>query len=279
MNKAEFLKCLNLSLPFLPETNENLKEIIKNFPYFQSAHILFAHSLNQSNNILFSEALKNAALYSGNRKLLFELVNNKDKSTNAAPIEEKTVEQCTKTKPNFITEAEAIASIEVETIAQIETHQEDIEVTQDEPIIEPTISSQTNPLPIAIHFSEEKDSFLGWLNKLNKNPEKTELVASQLPINSKIEKEQVDNLVDRFIQTDPRISKPSKAEFFSPIQMARKSVEDNDMIVSETLAKVYIDQGNTEKAIHIFRKLSLLYPDKSTYFAALILKLEKPDLL
>ena len=89
----------------------------------------------------------------------------------------------------------------------------------------------------------------------------------------------MDNLVDRFIQTDPRISKPSKAEFFSPIQMAKKSVEDNDMIVSETLAKVYIDQGNTEKAIHIFRKLSLLYPDKSTYFAALILKLEKPDLL
>ena len=97
--------------------------------------------------------------------------------------------------------------------------------------------------------------------------------------NPKIEKEQVDNLVDRFIQTDPRISKPSKAEFFSPIQMAKKSVEDNDMIVSETLARVYIDQGNTEKAIHIFRKLSLLYPDKSTYFAALILKLEKPDLL
>ena len=61
--------------------------------------------------------------------------------------------------------------------------------------------------------------------------------------------------------------------------MAKKSVEDNDMIVSETLARIYIDQGNIEKAIHIFRKLSLLYPDKNTYFAALILKLEKPDLL
>ena len=62
MNKAEFLKCVNLSLPSLPETNDNLKEIIKNFPYFQAAHILFARSLNQSNNILFSEALKNAAV-------------------------------------------------------------------------------------------------------------------------------------------------------------------------------------------------------------------------
>lgn len=279
MNKAEFLKCVNLSLPCLPEMNDNLKEIIKNFPYFQAAHILFARSLNQSNNILFSKALKNASLYSGNRKLLFELVNNEDKSTIASPIDEKTVEQSAKTEPNFIKEVETNASIGIETIAQIENHQEIIEVTQEEPIIEPTISSQANPLPPAIHFSEEKDSFLGWLNKLNKNPEKNELVAIQPLISPKIEKEQVDNIVDRFIQTDPRISKPSKAEFFSPIQMAKKSVEDNDMIVSETLARIYIDQGNIEKAIHIFRKLSLLYPDKSTYFTALILKLEKPDLL
>lgn len=277
MNKAEFLKCVNLSLPTLPETNGNLKEIIKSFPYFQAAHILFARSLNQSNNILFSDALKNAALYSGNRKLLFELVNNEDKSTIALPIEEKTVEQTPKTESNFIREFETNASIGIETIAQIENHQEIIEVIQDEPIIEPTVSSQANPLPPAIHFSEEKDSFLGWLNKLNKSPEKNEL---RQPLNStKIEKEEVDNLVDRFIQTAPRISKPSKAEFFSPILMAKKSVEDNDMIVSETLARIYIDQGNIEKAIHIFRKLSLLYPDKNTYFAALILKLEKPDLL
>ncbi len=279
MNKAEFLKCVNLSLPTLPETNGNLKEIIKSFPYFQAAHILFARSLNQSNNILFSEALKNAALYSGNRKLLFELVNNEDKSTIAAPIEEKTVEQNTKTEPNFIREVETIASIGIETIAQIENHQEIIEVSQDEPIIEPTVSGQSNPNPLAINFSEEKDSFLGWLNKLNKNPEKNESPARQLLNSTKIEKEEVDNLVDRFIQTAPRISKPSKAEFFSPILMAKKSVEDNDMIVSETLARIYIDQGNIEKAIHIFRKLSLLYPDKNTYFAALILKLEKPDLL
>jgi len=277
MNKAEFLKCVNLSLPTLPETNGNLKEIIKSFPYFQAAHILFARSLNQSNNILFSDALKNAALYSGNRKLLFELVNNEDKSTIALPIEEKTVEQTPKTESNFIREFETNASIGIETIAQIENHQEIIEVIQDEPIIEPTVSSQANPLPPAIHFSEEKDSFLGWLNKLNKSIEKNEL---RQPLNStKIEKEEVDNLVDRFIQTAPRISKPSKAEFFSPILMAKKSVEDNDMIVSETLARIYIDQGNIEKAIHIFRKLSLLYPDKNTYFAALILKLEKPDLL
>ncbi len=279
MNKAEFLKCVNLSLPSLPETNDNLKEIIKNFPYFQAAHILFARSLNQSNNILFSEALKNAALYSGNRRLLFELVNIHSKSEVAPPIPEKNKESSTNTESDSRSEDEEIASNEIEKTAQIENLQDVIDATPIEPIVEPTISIQADTPPPAIHFSEEKNSFFGWLNKLNKETEKNEFVASQPLGNPKIEKEQVDNLVDRFIQTDPRISKPSKAEFFSPIQMAKKSVEDNDMIVSETLARVYIDQGNTEKAIHIFRKLSLLYPDKSTYFAALILKLEKPDLL
>ena len=279
MNKAEFLKCVNLSLPSLPETNDNLKEIIKNFPYFQAAHILFARSLNQSNNILFSEALKNAALYSGNRRLLFELVNIHSKSEVAPPIPEKNKESSTNTESDSRSEDEEIASNEIEKTAQIENLQDVIDATPIEPIIEPTISIQADSPPPAIHFSEEKNSFFGWLNKLNKETEKNEFVASQPLGNPKIEKEQVDNLVDRFIQTDPRISKPSKAEFFSPIQMAKKSVEDNDIIVSETLARVYIDQGNTEKAIHIFRKLSLLYPDKSTYFAALILKLEKPDLL
>jgi tetratricopeptide (TPR) repeat protein len=278
MNKAEFLKCVNLSSPVLPETNDNLKEIIKNFPYFQAAHILFARSLNQSNNILFSEALKNASLYSGNRRQLFEIVNTQNKSEIAPSIPLKNIETNTNTESDLRNEVEATVFNEIDTITQIEFQKEVIEVNQNERI-EPTTSIQPSSITPAIHFSKEKDSFLGWLNKLNKDISKNELNTSQSLTSPKIEKEKVENLVDRFIQSDPRISKPSKAEFFSPIQMAKKSVEDNDMIVSETLAKVYIDQGNTEKAIHIFRKLSLLYPDKSTYFAALILKLEKPDLL
>lgn len=268
-----------MSLPVPSEANENLKEIIKNFPYFQAAHILFAQSLNQSNNILFSEALKNAALYSGNRKLLFELIHKENKSKKEAIIEPPPAEPIPNQESDLINEIEEFESNEIETIAPIEIHLEVLEGTQDEQIIESITSIQLDSIPPAIHFSKEKDSFLGWLNKLNKETPKNELNVNQSLNSPKIEKEHVDNLVDLFIQTDPRISKPSKAEFFSPIQMARKSVEDNDMIVSETLARVYIDQGNTEKAIHIFRKLSLLYPDKSTYFAALILKLEKPDLL
>ena len=76
-------------------------------------------------------------------------------------------------------------------------------------------------------------------------------------------------LIDKFIAENPSISRP-KAEFFNPITMAQNSIVDNSEIVSETLAKIYFKQGYFEKAISIYEKLSLIYPEKSVYFAAQI---------
>lgn len=76
-------------------------------------------------------------------------------------------------------------------------------------------------------------------------------------------------LIDKFIAAEPRIV-PQKAEFFSPANASKKSMTDDEEIVSETLAKVYAAQGNIPKAIRIYEKLSLLNPEKSSYFAAQI---------
>lgn len=78
-----------------------------------------------------------------------------------------------------------------------------------------------------------------------------------------------NDLIDLFIKNEPRID-GSKTKFYSPVNAAKSSVADVSEIVSETLAKIYIQQGNFNKAIQSYEKLSLKYPEKSVYFAALI---------
>ena len=51
-------------------------------------------------------------------------------------------------------------------------------------------------------------------------------------------------------------------------QMAEHSIDVGE-VITEAMAEVWIKQGNNEKAIEIYNKLSLLNPDKSPYFASL----------
>ncbi len=54
--------------------------------------------------------------------------------------------------------------------------------------------------------------------------------------------------------------------------LAEHSVQDAD-VVTESMAEVWIKQGNIEKAAEVYRKLSLQNPAKRTYFAAKIQQL------
>ncbi|MFZ1694556.1 MAG: tetratricopeptide repeat protein [Flavobacteriales bacterium] len=75
-------------------------------------------------------------------------------------------------------------------------------------------------------------------------------------------------LIDRFIrQQPPEI--PAKPSFFTPQQAGKKSLDDSAGLVTETLARIYEQQGNYAKAVEAYERLALKYPEKSAYFAAL----------
>ncbi|MBI3235716.1 MAG: hypothetical protein HYZ42_17055 [Bacteroidetes bacterium] len=94
------------------------------------------------------------------------------------------------------------------------------------------------------------------------------------PINESKTTINIDEILDKFIEQNPTISRP-KAEFFNPIKAAQKSLEENDDFITETLAKMHEKQGNYLKAISLYEKLSLKFPDKSEIFAARISDIKK----
>lgn len=83
-----------------------------------------------------------------------------------------------------------------------------------------------------------------------------------------------DLILDKFIKEEPQI-RPPNSQKLDTENKARKSAEDPNDLVSETLAQIYTDQMLFQKAIDTFKKLSLKFPEKSTYFADQIIELEK----
>lgn len=57
--------------------------------------------------------------------------------------------------------------------------------------------------------------------------------------------------------------------------LARRSLELPDELISETYAAILVEQGKLEKAIDVYKRLGLKYPDKLSYFAGLIVDLNK----
>ena len=89
------------------------------------------------------------------------------------------------------------------------------------------------------------------------------------------------DLIDRFIGSEPSIHEPEKAPQEKPNdehgeeEEKQPDAESDEAYFTETLAKIYVKQHRYEKALEIIRKLNLKYPKKNAYFADQMRFLEK----
>jgi len=124
------------------------------------------------------------------------------------------------------------------------------------------------------------------LLELDTEPRDLEKVSDDKGINKEAEESQDENkkgfkkqlqseLIDKFIITNPRIE-PVRDKTAKEVEdLSKPHTEEKEGFITETLARIYINQGYYSKAIEIYEKLSLKFPEKSSYFAAQIEKVKE----
>ena len=90
----------------------------------------------------------------------------------------------------------------------------------------------------------------------------------------KIGEESAGELIERFLRKGDYRIVAEDGEVEGDVQ-TEAELDDEDDLVSEELAEIYLAQGLKSQAIEIFRRLSLLNTEKSVYFAEKIEKIEK----
>ena len=109
-----------------------------------------------------------------------------------------------------------------------------------------------------INFSiKEKHSFHEWLQLSVHNP----IIREK---KQETEKETKQNIIDKFIKTNPKIVPVEKTQ---DVGLSISKNKTDKSLMTETLAKVYLEQNKYSKAIKAYEILSLKYPEKSGFFA------------
>ncbi|SFE23491.1 tetratricopeptide repeat protein [Flavobacterium xueshanense] len=269
MNVTDYTYLINKPDAVHEKQTEALEKVLEEFPYFQSARAIQLKGLYNQNSFKYNAALKITAAYSTDRLVLFDFITSDTfTSIHKSLYDRKALE---------ILDLEVIDSEIIIAKEKLELKITTLEqsiltsIKEASPIEKkdcPTTVEEKLAIGTPLDFSKkEQHSFQEWLQLSRTEPIKRE---SEQPINEPAplidaDKRKKIELIDKFIEKSPKISPvkhgvPSTANF-------DQNAADNSSLMTETLARVYLEQKKYQKAIQAYEILILKYPEKSSFFA------------
>jgi tetratricopeptide (TPR) repeat protein len=284
MNVSDFTSLINNPNAVNEKQTLALEKIVAEFPYFQSARALRLKGLYNQDSFRYNFDLKTTAAYTTDRSILFDLITsdyfkaiNKDsylenvekiKSIDVISIEIVSEKENPSTSSNTL-EQSILTSIKKADALGLEKS----EIEERRKSIEKTEVKLEIGKPIA--FSKnEKHSFQEWLQLSKITPINRDETITNDVKTAQIEAEKNKKLalIDKFIEVNPKIPPISKEAISK--DFTSSSSEDKSYLMTETLAKVYLEQKKYQKAIQAYEILILKYPEKSSFFADRILDIQ-----
>ncbi|MGB3144864.1 MAG: hypothetical protein WBB24_12215 [Maribacter sp.] len=290
MNVTDFTYFLeNPTKVVEPIHTKHLEDIIEEYPYFQAARALHLKGLKNLNSYKYNKALKITAAFTTDRDVLFDFITSKDFLQHDAVITPKKEEIPSEPEITLKESAPLITESEDKPLPQVEKDAEQIL----DPELFKTKEPETKPEEIKEEETEtlelgkplpfdakEKYSFSEWLNLTSQEPidrktsskeEKKKKAIQPKPPVDPSKKKKFDR-IDKFIANNPKIV-PTQSQ--PSIEIANTSKIDASELMTETLARVYLEQKKYKKAVQAYKILSLKYPEKSSFFADRIKAVEK----
>jgi len=301
MNTEQYTHLLEHPDQIDTEQTNDLRGIIDAFPFFQSAHALYLKGLKNQESFAYNKALKRTASHTADRAVLFDYITSSHFLQTA--VSKQIKEQEHQLRDLDITDALDVTD-QIEREEQLKASQildPDLFIEKKDSIMTRAKAEDTlqvgKPLPFT---RSEAHSFSEWLQLSSFKPIdrsstsadkevpastsiKEAVIATEIESSKKYDNEEIApivsrkrkrQLIDSFIETNPKIGtiksipadkKKTKKEFLF----------SSDALMTETLARVYVEQKNFPKAKQAYRILSLKYPEKSGFFADQIRAVEQ----
>ena len=270
MNSTDYIYLLNKPYAINDRQFRELEPILEKYPYFQSTRVLQLKHLYNLDSYQYNDALKKTAAYTHDRGVLFDFITTMQFTTIDNTLYDRKVAELLNMEvidSEVVVIQPAIDPLQQSLLATIEKSGE---VTQK---VEPQPTDALDlgkPLPFN---TEEKHSFQEWLQLSRFKPiERKEIPAATESAPNADARVKKLELIDKFIETNPKI--PAISKDSTPAAVAMET-PDKSYLMTETLAKVYLEQKKYPRAIQAYEILILKYPEKSSFFADRIEEIKK----